>query len=125
MVKKEDESSFWYIKNVFLGSRKNIITTIATAAILGISGFIYSRAYLPAEEKKINSIQIDIQTIKQDHLNDVIEKELMKKDIKSIMKTNDEVKRDFIDAIREVTHRLDKIYDRTDETNKNIKSMKR
>lgn len=65
--------------------------TLFVALILGIVGFTYKTATLPAQEKQINDIKEQVSRVVQYQANDVVDKAIQKFETNQLKKSLDRV----------------------------------
>lgn len=65
--------------------------TLFVALILGIVGFTYKTATLPAQEKQINDIKEQVSRVVQYQANDVVDKAIQKLETNQLKKSLDRV----------------------------------
>src|ERR1035441_2174285 len=102
----------WFSDIVKKGKETTIITGLVLASIIGLCSFIWSKATPPAEEIKINAMQIDIKEMKDCRLNEAVEKAIMKNDILYLK-----------NGFNKIDTKIDKLGDKMDENNRVIKSV--
>jgi len=69
--------------------------TLFVALVLGIVGFTYKTATLPAQEKQINDIKKDVTKVVQYQANDVVDKAIQKLETNNLKISLGELKDDM------------------------------
>ena len=78
-----------------------VVISLGVAALLGIVGFTYKTATLPAQEKQIIEIKKDVEKVVQYQANDVVDKAIQKLEVNnlkiSVGELKEEMKANFLE----------------------------